>query len=93
MLFRSVSQSRYEAKTVGNNASLGSLLVASLVGGASLFLLTINQAIVVLVVVTVLFIGFRAYIIKKTGGYTGDVLGALQQITEVTMYLVIVAVK
>lgn len=82
-----------KAKTVGNNASLGSLLVASLVGGASLFLLSINQAIVVLVVVTVLFIGFRAYIIKRTGGYTGDVLGALQQITEVIMYLVIVAVK
>jgi adenosylcobinamide-GDP ribazoletransferase len=29
-----------KAKTVGNNASLGSLLVASLVGGASLFLLS-----------------------------------------------------
>ena len=56
-------------------------------------MLSINQAIVVLVVVTVLFIGFRAYIIKRTGGYTGDVLGALQQITEVTIYLVIVAFK
>lgn len=82
-----------KAKVVGNNASLASLLVASLVGAASLFLLTLNQAIVILVAITILFIAFRAYVIKRTGGYTGDVLGALQQITEVTMYLVIVAVN
>ena len=82
-----------KAKTVGSNASLASLLVASVVGTASLFLLTMNQAIVILISITVLFIGFRAYVIKRTGGYTGDVLGALQQITEVVIYLIIVAVK
>lgn len=82
-----------KAKTVGSNASIASLLVASTVGAASLFLLTMNQSIVILISTTVLFIGFRAYVIKRTGGYTGDVLGALQQITEVTMYLVMVAVN
>ncbi|GAT63969.1 adenosylcobinamide-GDP ribazoletransferase [Paludibacter jiangxiensis] len=30
---------------------------------------------------------FRRYITKKIGGYTGDCLGALQQITEVEFYL------
>jgi adenosylcobinamide-GDP ribazoletransferase len=82
-----------KAKTVGSNASLASLLVAFAVGAASLFLLTMNQAIVILISTTVVFIGFRAYVIKRTGGYTGDVLGALQQITEVVMYLVMVAVN
>jgi adenosylcobinamide-GDP ribazoletransferase len=30
---------------------------------------------------------FRKYISRKIGGYTGDCLGALQQISEVGFYL------
>jgi len=40
-------------------------------------------ALVVLLVTTTLF---RGYVHKKIGGYTGDVLGALQQISEVVLY-------
>jgi len=34
---------------------------------------------------------FRNYITRKLGGYTGDVLGALQQLCEVSFYLCILA--
>jgi len=30
---------------------------------------------------------FRRYVVRKIGGYTGDVLGALQQISELVFYL------
>jgi adenosylcobinamide-GDP ribazoletransferase len=33
------------------------------------------------------FFLFRKYVIQKIGGYTGDVLGALQQISELIFYL------
>lgn len=49
---------------------------------------------------TLLFIGltlfsfrmlFKAWLIKRLGGYTGDCLGACQQISELLIYLVIIA--
>jgi adenosylcobinamide-GDP ribazoletransferase len=43
------------------------------------------------VLLKVVFLLFRTYIIKRLEGYTGDVLGALQQISEVLFYLVIAA--
>lgn len=39
----------------------------------------------------VLFLLFRAYLHKKINGFTGDTLGALQQLTETLFYLVFVA--
>lgn len=38
-----------------------------------------------------IFLIFRHYVIKKIGGYTGDVLGALQQISEIVFYLSLLA--
>ena len=38
----------------------------------------------------VLYIGFVAYIKHKVGGYTGDILGALQQLSEFFFYVMFV---
>lgn len=80
-----------KTKAVGNHASVTSVAVASLLGLGALALLQWVVALAVLVCSVLVFVGFRAYVIKRTGGYTGDVLGALQQIIETVVYLVIVA--
>lgn len=46
----------------------------------------LNIFILFLIVSLILFVWFKYYIQKKIGGYTGDILGALQQISEVCFY-------
>jgi len=36
------------------------------------------------------FIYFKNLLIKKIEGYTGDTLGAIQQISEILLYLLVV---
>lgn len=56
-------------------------------------LVFINWKIVVglVLISTMVLLLFRAYIMKRTGGYSGDVLGALQQLVEVAIYMVVLA--
>lgn len=80
-----------KAKPIGNQTTKASLTIALFT--ALLPLIFLNLQIVIGIVVTsaVIFLLFRAYILKRTGGYSGDVLGALQQLVEVSFYLVVVA--
>lgn len=45
--------------------------------------------LVALPVTLVLFLWLRSMVIRRTAGYTGDVLGALQQLTELSLILVL----
>ncbi len=47
---------------------------------------------VFILVMGVVFLRFRQYIHKKIAGYTGDILGALQQISEIVFYLSILLI-
>lgn len=80
-----------KTKPVGKAGSAFTLIFALVTGSSFLFLLGWREIIVVVILLTVVFMLFRMYIIKRLGGYTGDVLGALQQICEVLFYLVIAA--
>ncbi len=78
-----------KSKPVGKADSVFSLLFAVITGGATLYFLTWQEIVIGLVILISLAFLFRKYIIRKLGGYTGDVLGALQQLCEVFFYLLI----
>jgi len=76
-----------KSKPIGKKGKITDLLMAIFFGLFWLaFLPLVFPAIIVpaLLLVTVVF---RRYIVGKLGGYTGDCLGALQQLSEVIFYL------
>lgn len=82
-----------KTKPIGKADSTSSFILALLLGGATLFLVSWVEAVIGSAVLLVVFLIFRRYITKKLGGYTGDVLGALQQLCEVFFYLSMVAIQ
>lgn len=80
-----------KSKPIGKKGKTTDLLIAIFFGLFWLaFLPLVFSAIIVpaLLLVTVVF---RRYIVGKLGGYTGDCLGALQQLSEVIFYLGLIA--
>ncbi len=82
-----------KTKPVGKADSAFSLVVALVFGLLSLLFLSWEEIAFVLPVLALLSFFFRNYIIRKLGGYTGDVLGALQQLCEVVFYIVILGLQ
>jgi adenosylcobinamide-GDP ribazoletransferase len=78
-------------KPIGKKGRDSDLLVAITFGLGALFFLHWKFALAAIPVVFIVPFIFRAYIVKKIGGYTGDTLGALQQIGEVCIYLLFLA--
>lgn len=82
-----------KTKPVGKADSTFSLLFALAIGGSTLLLLSGIEIVITLSILTIVFLLFRKYINKKLDGYTGDILGALQQLCEVFFYLSIVGIQ
>jgi adenosylcobinamide-GDP ribazoletransferase len=82
-----------KAKPIGNQTTKTSVTIALITALIPLlfldWLLIVGVALASIVVLWL----FRAYIMKRTGGYSGDVLGALQQLVEVAIYLVVVGIQ
>lgn len=78
-----------KTKPVGKADSTFSLFFAVLSGTIILVLLPWQEIMLSLSIMVIVAFFFRNYITRKLGGYTGDVLGALQQLCEVFFYLVI----
>lgn len=80
------------AKSVAQGLSKASFAIAVLTGGASVALLfvagiawaSIVSALAIALLLRI-YLGWQMQ--KKLGGYTGDCLGAVQQITEIGFYL------
>ena len=79
-----------KSKDTTKEKSISILLIAFIFSILPLFLL--HYTIIPFIVVTLflILIYFRYYIHKKLGGYTGDLLGALQQISEVGFYIAVI---
>jgi len=82
-----------KSKPVGEKISAGILLIAATFGLSPLLFLYLAEIPVLVVIpsligvqILILLI-FRYFVQKRIGGYTGDVLGALQQISEIGYYL------
>lgn len=80
-----------KAKPLATEITAGELLVAGIFGLAPLVLLEVWQLLALLPVALVWF-WFSVKIHRRIGGYTGDCLGAMQQLTEVAFYLGLLAV-
>ena len=82
-----------KTKPVGKADTVTSLLVALLFGLLPLVFLSWKEIVLVLFALSALTFFFRDYVIRKLGGYTGDVLGALQQLCELVFYIVILGLQ
>ncbi len=69
-----------------------SALLAGLIGGAALLVLGICGAIVSMAALAALFFLCRRLCERQIGGQTGDVLGAVEQLSEITVLLVACAI-
>lgn len=75
-----------KSKPVGEKNSLWTFIIAFLIGITPLYFIEFKMVLLIALVQILLFLYYRFYIHKKINGYTGDVLGALQQISEVVFY-------
>ncbi len=66
------------------------LSINLIIAGISLLLVS-EIVLILLIVLAAVFFVLRALYLKQIGGFTGDTLGAAQQISEVCIYLVIVS--
>jgi len=80
-----------KSKPLANNQSTKDLLILLVCALPALFLVTWQQLFIITSFMTGLHFGARYYFNKQIGGYTGDCLGATQQIAELSIYLVLLA--
>lgn len=80
-----------KSKPIGHKNKNHELLTATLTGIAPLLFLGF-KALLILPALVLLFFYLKHYFTKQIGGYTGDCLGAAQQLAEITIYLSIIAV-
>jgi adenosylcobinamide-GDP ribazoletransferase len=78
------------ARPVAQRMTGGELLVAAVIGVAPLFWCGIHAVAGAVSALIVLFVLAR-WFIRRLGGFTGDTLGASQQLTEIAFYLGVLA--
>ncbi len=76
-----------KSKPVGRKSSKTTFVIALFFGLLPLALMPVARIGLIFLLLIPLFVWFRFYVHKHIGGYTGDVLGALQQLSEATVYL------
>lgn len=83
------SQSGGKVNCLAEKLSPGYLLPASLVAALPFFFLSLLQSLILVVSLFLIALFLRRVFTVKLGGYTGDCLGLLQQVCEVSVYLVL----
>lgn len=76
-----------KSKPIGKKGKGFDFVLAVFFGMVLLIFIPITFSLMVLPVLLLTTFLFRSYIVCKIGGYTGDCLGAIQQIAEVIFYL------
>lgn len=79
-----------KVKPIGHKDTPLAFIFALFWGSIFLPFIPFEAIILIVGLSALLFCIFRSYIKTKLGGYTGDVLGALQQLAEVIFYLGII---
>lgn len=82
-----------KAKPIGDSVSIASLIIAATFSVGALFLLPYKILPLLIGMCLLVYFLLSRYVNRKVGGYTGDVLGALQQLTEVVFYLSIMGAE
>lgn len=86
------SAERSRAAPVVQRVKIGDVLIAAVYGLPALVLCGREAIIAVVVALVLLGLLFR-WCVQRIGGYTGDTLGAAQQITETGFYVALLAVQ
>lgn len=81
-----------KAKPLAKQISANELIPAVILGVAPLFLFLTIKILVVLLLPIIGTVYLRWYFHKWIGGYTGDCLGATQQVTEILFYISMIVV-
>ena len=76
-----------KSKPLATRMGKGELAIAGLFGLAPCLLLPAAKAAVALALVALVTLLAARHFVKRIGGYTGDCLGATQQLTELAFYL------
>lgn len=82
-----------KAKPIGKKGKNSDFIVAAVTGLLPMLLFPWQFMAAILPVSLITTYVFKKYIERKIGGYTGDCLGALQQITEIVFYLILIVVS
>jgi len=80
-----------KSKPLANRLGAGELLTAALFGLLPCLLLPYRETLVALAAVAVVTWLAGRYFLHRIGGYTGDCLGAAQQVSELTFYVGLLA--
>ncbi|NMG77206.1 adenosylcobinamide-GDP ribazoletransferase [Aromatoleum diolicum] len=80
-----------KAKPLARRLSVSELSIASGFGALPLVLLAPLEAVAALATAVAVTLWAARYFVRRLGGYTGDCLGAVQQATELAVYLGILA--
>jgi adenosylcobinamide-GDP ribazoletransferase len=85
------------ARSDGLSANSGAIpdssaFVAALIGGAALLFLGLSGAVLAAIALSVLLFAVRRLCQRQIGGQTGDVLGAVEQLSEITILLIACAI-
>ncbi|WP_077339249.1 adenosylcobinamide-GDP ribazoletransferase [Pseudocolwellia agarivorans] len=80
-----------KSKPLANKQSPFELRLLFIVGLAPLLFFSLTTALLLILTLFIFRAGFKQWLIKRIGGYTGDCLGACQQLSELLIYLVILA--
>jgi adenosylcobinamide-GDP ribazoletransferase len=92
IMIYSTSYSRMDlsskTKPVGKVGSIITFSIALITGLIGLVFMPIVIIFLAIAICSIIFIIFRNYVVRRIDGYTGDVLGALQQLSEIGFYTV-----
>ncbi len=80
-----------KSKPLANKQSSLEVAILLFTGGVVVLLLGVTQAAVIVLVLTLFRVGFKRWLTKRIGGFTGDCLGAAQQLAELLVYLTLIA--
>ncbi len=79
------------ARSITTCGLIFSLIPPLITIAVSSYLLNTYRIVIIIIPVFIIALLMIAYFNKRIGGYTGDCLGAIQQITEVSLYLLFIA--
>lgn len=83
---RHLPQARVDGLAAGvGTVADGAVIAALVIGALGLFVLGLKGAIVAALCLAVLFFAFRKLCLAQIGGQSGDTIGALQQLGEITL--------
>ncbi|NAW67330.1 adenosylcobinamide-GDP ribazoletransferase [Photobacterium halotolerans] len=80
-----------KSKPLANAQTVPELLFSVATGVLVCLVLAPDLALVLIVAAVLFRIGFKAWLNARLGGFTGDCLGAAQQLMELLIYLILIA--